>query len=151
MKHTKRCFCLILFVTLLDQITKCLAKLFLIDRSVMFTSFLSFRYAENTGAAWNILWGCPLLLGIFGIIVLATIFMHWGSFNTNWKKFSGALICGGILGNTIDRIFRGFVVDFVCVDLKFYKWPIFNIADSALCIGTTILLFTFLTKPQEAN
>jgi signal peptidase II len=73
----------------------------------------------------------------------------WKYFRTTVQKILASLIFGGILGTTIDRIFRGHVIDFIALDLKFYRWPTFNIADSAICIGTIILLFTFQKKPQK--
>ena len=76
-------------------------------------------------------------------------------FRKNFKNFlqraSLALIASGIIGNTIDRIVHGYVIDFISIDLKFYQWPVFNIADSAIFCGVMILSFTFLRKVKEAK
>ena len=95
--------------------------------------------------------GHATLLGIFGIIAMVAILLLYKNFTNFFQKCAIGLIFGGIMGNTIDRFWHKYVIDFICVDLKFYQWPAFNIADSALCIGAIIFLFTFFAKPQEAN
>jgi signal peptidase II len=123
---------------------------FAVDRSVFGNSFLSFCYSENTGAAWSTFKGHSFALALLGLAVMG-MFIAWRNcFETFAKKFAWVLILGGIGGNTIDRFFRGYVIDFISINLKIYRWPTFNVADGAICLGIGILLFTFQKKEQKA-
>jgi signal peptidase II len=137
-------------VVLLDQSTKWAARDFVGDGVVHPWPFLALRRSENTGAAWSAFSGHANALAVLGIVVLVSLLLGRRHFTTFGQKFSIALVFGGILGNTIDRIFRGHVVDFIDFSLGSYHWPTFNLADGSLCIGVAILLFTFHGKGQEA-
>jgi signal peptidase II len=138
-------------IVLCDQVTKLVARLFLKNNHLRANAFLSFEYSENTGAAWSIFKGHASVLALLGLATMATLVLFRRSFIAAGQKFSVAMVFGGILGNTIDRIFHGYVTDFVSLDLKFYRWPTFNIADVAILFGVAILLFTFQRKSQEAR
>ena len=111
-------------------------------------------YAVNYGAAWGMLEGFSWLLVTLAVVVLCliTVFrreLHLWEFP---NQLCFGLICGGIIGNTIDRLFRGHVVDFLDVRLPGYQWPTFNIADSAIVVGTIwylYLQFRPMGKTQE--
>jgi signal peptidase II len=135
-------------VTIFDQITKLIVRKYTCLRV---NGFLSIEYSENTGAAWNVFSGHASILAAFGVGAMVAIILFRKSFEGARQKLAWAMIFGGILGNTIDRIVRGYVVDFISIDLQFYRWPTFNVADSFLFIGVAILLFTFQKKAQKAN
>jgi signal peptidase II len=98
-------------------------------------------YTQNTGAAWSLFQGHNFGLALLGIIILLIIF--WKHFQTiAIRPIIYGLLCGGILGNVIDRIRYGYVTDFIDIYLPFYRWPSFNIADSAICIAVCFLLFS---------
>ncbi|MDR1401621.1 MAG: signal peptidase II [Puniceicoccales bacterium] len=145
-------FCLITAgaIAICDQITKFAVQKFAGINAIRINSFLSLRYAENTGAAWSMFRGHAWILSAIGILAMAALFLFRKYFETSIQKFMAAAVAGGILGNTADRIARGYVIDFIDVDLKIYRWPTFNIADAAICIGVIILLFTFQKKAQKA-
>lgn len=98
-----------------------------------------FTFVTNTGAAFGMF---PQLGGMFmiiAIVVIATIivfYRHLPTYNV-WVRLSLGLQLGGALGNLLDRITRGYVVDFV--DIGF--WPIFNVADLSIVLGVTILAY----------
>ena len=122
-----------------DQLSKAAAVHFLSSGSIaqVIPGFLDFKYAENTGAAWGILSGHSwLLLIIAGITVAAAL--------RYLNVVAVVLTLGGIAGNAIDRIWHGYVIDFIAADLQFYKWPIFNIADTAICIGVGLYILSTL-------
>lgn len=100
--------------------------------------FFNLVYAVNYGAAWGMLEGFSWLLITLAIVVLVLIaaFRNELGFQERVNQVCFGLISGGIIGNTIDRIFRGHVVDFLDFHLPWYRWPTFNIADSAIVIGT---------------
>ena len=96
---------------------------------------------KNTGGVFGILTEWTLVFIILGIIVLLFLIFFMKHVH-GYGRFAFILLISGILGNLIDRIFLGYVRDFV--DLKF--WPVFNLADSYTTIGIAILLFYFWKK-----
>ncbi len=140
-------YLVIALAVLVDQITKWLMagwlkpdKTFPIIRDV-----LHFSYTENTGAAWGMLKDARWLfmsistIAILGILAYL-IFYKEHPKGTRWAL---ALICGGGIGNMIDRIFLGYVIDFI--DFRLIDFPLFNVADSCICIGTFLYLALFIT------
>ncbi|MDR1891375.1 MAG: signal peptidase II [Puniceicoccales bacterium] len=145
------CLIIAFLTTSIDQITKATARAFIRNNIIRINSFLSFAYSENTGAAWSMFVGHSSILAILGIVSMVILGLIYEQLDTSFQKILAAMIFGGIFGNTLDRIFRGYVIDFISIDLKFYRWPVFNIADSIICVGIVILLFTFRQKVQEAR
>jgi signal peptidase II len=138
-------------VVLVDQATKIIVQTFAKNDAIRINSFLSFTYSENTGAAWSMFGGHSSILAMLGVLSMVVLGLAHKQFKTTFQKILGAMVFGGIFGNTLDRTFRGHVVDFIGIDLKFYHWPVFNVADSAICMGVIILLFTFREKVQKAR
>lgn len=144
-------FYTILFIVLIiDQLTKCLASIFLIkDVVILVPEYVFLSYTQNTGAAWSLFQNNSTLLGLLGIIVLIMIFAireHLEVKKTKNQIIYG-LICAGIIGNIIDRLLYGNVIDFIAIRIDSYHWPIFNIADSAICCGVLLcFLFAFSQK-----
>jgi signal peptidase II len=145
--------CILTIILLFDQVSKFLADKFLAGKAVsVFPKFVFLSYTRNTGAAWSIFSGNGELLGVAGVVVLATIFFTRKHLNVKqrYNQIIYGTICAGILGNIIDRLLYGHVVDFVDVRFGSYRWPVFNIADSAICCGVFLcFLFTFLPKNKE--
>lgn len=111
---------------------------------VVIEGFFNLVYAVNYGAAWGILQGFAYLLIGLAIVVLVFIYIFRRDLLLQQRhgQWVFGLICGGILGNTVDRLFRGHVVDFLDFTLPFYRWPTFNIADAAIVCGTIWYLFS---------
>jgi len=108
--------------------------------------------SRNTGAAWNILEGQTWFFYIISIVVVAIIIYYMQKIGRHRLLLGISLnfILGGALGNFLDRIFRGEVVDFIHVYIGSYSYPIFNIADASLVIGVILLLlFTLLDGKKE--
>lgn len=102
--------------------------------------FFNLVHVGNTGAAWSLFTGRSAALALLATATLAAIFV-WRralGLHERFTQICFALLCGGITGNLIDRLFRGHVVDFI--DLRFgrYIYPTFNLADSAICVGVTL-------------
>ena len=138
-------FISVLFLVIIDQLSKHFAGLHL-QTPYPLTSFFSFTLAHNYGAAFSFLadmggWQRYLLsaISIIASIVLA-VWMHRTALKQQLKLSALALILAGALGNMLDRVFQGFVVDFI--DLHYLQWhfPIFNIADSLIFIGAVLLI-----------
>lgn len=140
---------LLLLVVLIDQLTKYWALTSLIPyQSVPVIPMLSWMLAYNTGAAFSFLsgtgdWHRWFFTG-FSIImcVLLFVWMWRSALKSQWQASSLAMIIGGAFSNVIDRLIHGHVIDFILVYYKNYHWPVFNIADSAICVGAVILFFT---------
>ncbi len=134
-------------VIVLDQLTKHSAsqELVLYHAIPVFPGF-NLTLMHNTGAAFSFLsqaggwqrWFFITLAIVISIAIL--IWMHSVPANKRWLPAALAFVLGGAIGNLIDRINHGYVVDFIEVYYKNYYWPAFNIADSAITIGAIMLI-----------
>lgn len=123
------------------------------------SGFFSLTYIKNTGAAFGILATAdPAFRVPFFVIVplaaLVAIGMIFRKLPPNDLKLSTALslVIGGAIGNLIDRVQLGFVVDFLDFHWKYkYHFPAFNVADSAICVGVAILMLDLAFQPDESN
>lgn len=136
-----------------DQITKlAIAKRFYLGQSIeVFGDFLRFTYIRNPGMAFGIRFGGPLFFTIFALIASAIILVYL--FRMRHERFhsrlSLALILGGAIGNLIDRFAYGEVIDFIDIGINETRWPVFNIADSAVTVGMIILVSLVLFEGQK--
>ena len=134
-------FSLSLFIILLDQFTKYL--IFYNYKTYLNKDFILFRldFIKNNGAAFNIFSGSRIFLSIvsivFSIIIIYLILKK--DFSNKLELYSYSFILGGTFGNGLDRILRGFVVDFI--SLNFLNFPVFNIADISINIGFILLIY----------
>ena len=141
---------LILFLTiLLDQLTKYIAFIVLFKEKqvLIINHYLNFRPVWNDGISFGMLQG----YGNFGrvaFIILALIISLWiiiYSKRLNTIGFIGYnMIAGGAIGNVIDRVIYGKVIDFIDLHYKEYHWPAFNMADSFIFIGVLLFLYNEL-------
>ena len=105
--------------------------------------FFYIVHIGNRGSAWGLLETYPTLLIFFAIIVLVIIFIFRKElmFDNLIMQYAFGFLCGGIIGNLIDRLLRGHVVDFLDFHLlPDYRWPAFNIADMAICTGVFLYI-----------
>ena len=136
---------LIFAVVLLDQ----LMKIFIQQNVPLNISYevlpgiLSVGHVRNYGAAWSMFLGQRWTLIIISIIALVIFGYYFKKLYHNWGYGLGfSLVIGGTLGNLIDRLFSGYVVDMF--ELNFINFQVFNIADCALTIGVIIIVLTML-------
>jgi signal peptidase II len=144
----KSWFWLIAFAVIIgDQLTKwvIVASIPLGQSIDVIPKVFSLTYIQNTGAGFGILQGQNTIFILVALIAIAVIVFSMKKIleehHTTWLA---ALILGGAVGNLIDRIWHGFVVDFI----NFHVWPAFNIADSALVIGVIGLLWMSFTEKK---
>lgn len=131
----------------LDQITKILIGIFfaLDERFVVIQNFFSFHFIENYGGAWSILNNKVDFLIIISILALFIVYRFMYSFKQNKRNnLAFGLILGGIVGNLIDRVFLGYVRDFLSFKLFSYQYPIFNLADTFIVIGVFLLIIAII-------
>ena len=140
--HTKLYFLsLSIFIILLDQFTKYL--MFYNYKTVVNKDFLLFKldFVKNYGAAFNIFSGNRIFLSCISIIfsiLLTYLILRKNTLNLT-DLISYSFILGGTIGNGIDRILRGFVIDFI--NLNIINFPVFNIADISINIGFLFLFY----------
>ena len=130
-----------IFIVLIDQFTKYL--MFYNKKLFINKNFLLFKldFVKNYGAAFNIFSGNRIFLSSISIIfsILLTYLIIRKNTLNNFELYSYSFILGGTIGNGIDRIYKGFVVDFI--NLNIINFPVFNIADISINIGFIILLY----------
>lgn len=131
-----------LVLTAADQLSKALivSNLSETARIVCIPGVVDIVYVENTGAAFSMLSAHTWLLGLVSAAFCAAIAVYMAKMKFADKRYQiiGGMLLGGALGNGIDRIFRGFVVDFI--ELAFIRFPVFNIADIAITLGAVLLV-----------
>lgn len=132
-----------LIFLIVDQISKILVVKFLDLNSVtVIKNFFYLTYTNNTGAAFSILTDKRIFLVLVGIIIIILLiyYLKKHQIKSTINKIAFALVIGGSLGNLIDRIIRGSVVDFIDIKIFSYNFPIFNLADTFITIGVLLLL-----------
>ena len=132
---------------LLDQISKIyIDTTFELYQSLtVLENFFHITYLRNPGAAFGILSDSAIRVPFFvSVSLLASLGIIWYlrkiDSNDRWQHFALGLIFSGAVGNLIDRVRLGEVIDFLDVHWYQYHWPAFNVADSAICVGVTIML-----------
>jgi signal peptidase II len=139
-------FGLALIILLFDQLTKLLVlQTIAYGQIVPITPFFNLTLLFNKGAAFSFLanesgWQHYFFLSIAIGAALFILIMLKRHAHQRLFSFALALILGGAIGNAIDRVLYGHVVDFLDVYIQQWHWPAFNIADSAICIGAVLLL-----------
>ncbi len=147
---------LIAFIIIIDQLTKHLAIKYLKGQSpvVLIKNFLSLHYTENAGAAFGILQEKRMLFVIITTIFLLVISFYIIKYFNELSlisKIGASVLLGGAIGNYIDRVRHGFVVDFISVKItKTYDFPVFNIADMAIVLGTLVIVYVVLFDKHSA-
>ena len=133
-------------IAALDQLTKYLiaTRLSPFD-SIEIFPFLHIVNVRNTGAAFGSFRGLGSNFFII-VSVIAIIFVVSLLLKRAYNTFGLSLVLGGAIGNLVDRIFYGNVVDFVDFSFGTFHWPAFNVADSALTVGIFIIVLSSLLK-----
>ncbi len=155
----------LLFLTLpllvIDQVTKWLVLQQIPPGAEVpvIQGFFSLVHVTNTGAAFGLFQNNNLFFIVLAVAALITLFflLIRDSQTTDPKKrlklltkIALSLLAAGVLGNLIDRLFRGSVVDFLNFYIREYVWPSFNVADSCICIAAGLLILgSFLNRPEK--
>lgn len=131
---------------IVDQITKILVVNSLVpgENIEIIKNIFSIIYTNNTGAAFSILLGKRIFLIVVAVLIIGVL-LYYIKRNKIEKKIdiiALSFVIGGSLGNLIDRIVRGYVIDFISIKLGNYNFPIFNVADILIVIGVFLLLLS---------
>jgi signal peptidase II len=143
-------------VLVFDQISKYIANTSMsLYQTIEVVPYFNFTLAYNYGAAFSFLadaggwqrWFFTGLAAIFSVVIFVWITRLKSS--AKLEAISLSLILGGAIGNLVDRLIFGYVIDFLDVYYQSYHWPAFNIADSAICIGAVLLILDSFKKKDE--
>lgn len=145
---------LLAVVLILDQVTKVAAAslLSMQQRLTIIPGFFHLTYMENSGAAWSMLAGKMWFFYIITVIALIAMVLFYRNqeADNEWVQIALVLMMAGTIGNFIDRLFLHYVRDFLDFVLFGYDFPVFNIADSALCIGAFMILIAVYWENKGA-
>lgn len=145
---------LTLIFLLVDIVSKLLvSRYILLEKSIkIINNFLYITYVRNTGAAWSMFSSRSVLVLIvsFFIIVGIVLYVNKNRPKDKIERLAYSMILGGALGNFVNRIVYGYVIDFIDVKIFRYDYPIFNLADSFIVIGV-ILLVVYAWRCENGN
>lgn len=140
--------CMMFSTLIIDQIIKFMIRygMKLYQSIPVIPHLFHLTYVENDGAAWNILSGNKIILILIACMTLGFVYFF---FLKNKKlhlieQVSYGLFLGGILGNLVDRVFLGHVIDYLDFTIFTYHYPVFNIADIGIVLGVTLLVIDTL-------
>lgn len=168
-----RIFWVSALILLLDQLSKWIIKssMQLYDSIPVLGDFFRLTYVENPGMAFGIRISDNVFFSVFAVIASLVLLLYLFRLKAEerWARVAMTIILGGALGNLLDRIFRGRVVDFL--DFEFFnihippfklfslqfsgysleRWPVFNVADIAVSVGMVMLLIYILFLDESAD
>ncbi len=119
----------------------------------VFPGFFNLVHVGNTGAAWSMFTGASTLLALLAAGTLLAVFIWRRQLGLRHPtaQLSFGLLCGGIVGNLVDRLLHGHVIDFIDLHFGSYIYPTFNVADSGICVGVIGYIFWSLRQPAAEN
>ena len=140
-------------VAIIDHVTKAaVVSSFRLHESIpVIPDFFHLTYVTNKGAAWGMLHGQKLLLLAISAVVFVMVIWKLRTLTEGWNErfLAMGLILGGVIGNSIDRLWRGEVVDFLDFFHKSYHFPAFNVADIGITCGVAIYIASVLFRPNQ--
>lgn len=146
----KKVFILSGIIAIVDQIIKLIVVNTLVGKNSVevINNFFYMTYVENTGAAWGIFSGSRWFLIIISILAIYAILKYF-LLDLNITKIefvAYGILLGGIIGNLIDRLIYGYVIDFADFRFGEYNFPVFNFADSCIVIGAGLIIYHLITN-----
>ena len=142
-----------LFILVIDQLIKIIIdQTFYIGKIIsIIPNFFYVTKVYNTGAAWSIFEGYRFVLIDISIIALTILIFYEKEFKNNFRNIVAfSLIYGGLLGNLVDRLIYGYVIDYFKILLGSYDFPIFNLADMAIVSGFILLIYAIM-RGEDKN
>ncbi len=153
MKFNKMLITPIIIAIAADQILKALVENFLNGEVILIDNFFSLHLVHNTGVAWGMLDGRKIFILLASLLALWFVSYIQKTLDDHRTDLFFVFIYAGAIGNMIDRVFRGYVVDYLDFTIFGYDFPVFNLADMYLVLGS-IGLFIFVIvneKKEEKN
>ena len=112
------------------------------ESKTIIDNFLNITYVRNTGAAWSILDNNTWIVTVISLLIIIGIiyYVYRNRVSKKILKIGYGLILGGAIGNFIDRIVYGYVIDFIDIDIFGWNYPIFNLADMFIVVGVILVM-----------
>lgn len=142
-------------IVLLDQVTKItITQILTYGQSIPITSFFNLVLVYNEGAAFSFLsnqggWQRYFFTGIAIVAAIVITYLISKNLGQRLHCWGLTLILGGAIGNLIDRLMYGHVIDFLDFYVKTWHWPAFNVADMAICVGAGLYILDELRRPKN--
>ncbi|MCR5692192.1 MAG: signal peptidase II [Eubacterium sp.] len=147
-------FCCFLFflLVMVDQFTKKLAVVYLMDGNIeIIPQIFSLHYLENSGAAWGLMQNAIVLFVIITLVVMSAIVFFFIKLpferRYNYLRLILVLLASGAVGNFVDRVKQGYVIDFFYIEA--IDFPVFNMADIFVCLGAILLIHALVFVYKE--
>lgn len=143
------------FIIFLDQIIKIIVEhqLFLRQSIEFISGFFSVTYVQNYGAAFSVLTGNRIFLIVMALAALLMIYQCFinGKSLNKIEQITYGLLVGGIIGNLLDRMFRGYVVDYLDFQIFHYDFPVFNLADISIIVSALLILWMMVKGEKRCK
>ncbi len=149
----KKIFLIVISVLILDQVSKSIISSILTNHEsiIVIKDFFSLTYLQNYGVAFGILENNYIIIYIATFACAIALYKFMYSFKENKRNIIAfGLTIGGLIGNLIDRIFFGYVKDFLAFEIGNYHFPIFNISDIGVVVGVLLLMYAVI-KGEDKN
>lgn len=149
----------IYFITFIGFLVDFLSKNFikntfdLLKSVELIPNFFYITYLQNTGAAWGIFTDSTILLAILSLVCFIFIanYIKRLQIRDKWSIISFGLLLGGILGNFVDRVLYGYVIDFIDFKIFGYDYPVFNFADMMIVIGCFMIVVKIIRGEKSGS
>lgn len=155
MKSLNKVYFIALIVFLMDFLSKnfVINNFELLKSIELIPNFFYITYLQNTGAAWSMFRNGSLFIAIisFIIFILISNYIKKLKLENIWSIISFGFLLGGILGNFIDRVVYGYVIDFLDFKIFGYDYPVFNFADIMIVVGTIMIAIKIIRGDKDAN
>lgn len=146
---------IIAFIVCFDQYVKQVIVTYieLFETKEIIPDFFYLTNVKNTGAAWSIMEGEQTVFIVITILAIAIFlyFIFFSKTTTKLDEVAFAFMTGGAIGNLIDRLIHGYVIDFLDFYIFGYDFPVFNIADAFLCIGVGLMILNIIVEYYNAK
>ena len=146
---------LTILVILVDFFSKYMvSKLMTVNETInLIDNFFRITYVKNTGAAFSMFSNNTILVIIISVVIIGFLlfYIYKNKGNNKLENVSYAFILGGAIGNLIDRLVYGYVIDFLDFEILSYNAPIFNLADTFIVIGVILFLINTLRSRYDGN
>lgn len=140
------------FILVIDQIVKVSIDSFwrINEIITVIPNFFYFTKVYNDGAAWSMLDGSIIILIIVAVLAFIFLINYQKHFQNKYRNIIAfGLIYGGLLGNLVDRIIYGYVIDYIKILIGSYNFPVFNIADVAIVSGFILLIYAVINGEDK--
>ena len=149
----KYIFCIVIFTLLLDQVSKRIVveNIEIFANNLVISKYFNLVYVENRGVSFGMFseHDKSFYFGILSMLVSAYIIYLLVKSNDLIESLGLSLILGGAVGNGVDRLYHGYVVDFIDLHLNNLHWPAFNFADTFITFGAIVFVFSIISNKKN--